>query len=160
MIRSCVENDFQAIESVINEAAQAYRGVIPADRWHEPYMSAPALQAEIDAGVKFWGWEETGQLMGVMGIQRVRDVQLIRHAYVRKEHQSKGIGGALLRFLVAQEPGAILVGTWASAEWAVRFYQRHGFRLVSRAEKDELLNTYWSIPVRQRETSVVLAYAR
>jgi len=160
MIRRCVETDFQAIESIINEAAQAYRGVIPPDCWHEPYMSASELQTEIDAGVNFWGWEEAGVLIGVMGIQPVRDVHLIRHAYVRRDHQNKGIGSALLRFLLDQEPGRILVGTWAAAEWAIRLYQRHGFRLMTPEEKDKLLRTYWSIPERQEETSVVLEYAR
>jgi GNAT superfamily N-acetyltransferase len=119
-------------------------------------MSASELQSEIDAGVNFWGCEEAGVLIGVMGIQRVRDVHLIRHAYVRRDHQSKGIGGAVLKFLLDQEPGRILVGTWAAAEWAIRFYQRHGFRLLSPEEKSKLLRTYWNISERQEETSVVL----
>jgi GNAT superfamily N-acetyltransferase len=160
MIRGCVEADFAAIESVINEAAQAYRGVIPVDRWHEPYMSARELEAEIDAGVNFWGWEESGALIGVMGIQQVRDVTLIRHAYVRTAAQGRGIGSALLAFLTGQASGPLLVGTWAAAEWAIRLYQRHGFRLVSPQEKDRLLATYWKIPLRQKETSVVLVYGR
>ena len=160
MIRRSVEADFHAIESIINEAAQAYRGVIPPDCWHEPYMSEAELQTEMDAGVSFWGWEEAGVLNGVMGIQPVRGVHLIRHAYVRHAHQGKGIGSALLRFLLEQEPGRILVGTWAAAEWAIRFYQRHGFLLMEPEKKDQLLSTYWSIPDRQRETSVVLEYAR
>ena len=160
MIRCCVDGDFAAIESVINEAAQAYRGVIPADRWHEPYMNASALKAEVAAGVNFWGWEDSGALIGIMGIQHVRDVTLIRHAYVRTAHQGRGIGGALLTFLTRQATGPLLVGTWAAAEWAIRFYQRHGFRLVSPEEKDRLLETYWSIPLRQKETSVVLVYTR
>ncbi len=160
MIRRCADGDFAAIESVINEAAQAYRGVIPADCWHEPYMTASALKAEIDAEITFWGWEDSGALIGIMGIQQVRDVTLIRHAYVRTAHQGLGIGAALLTFLAGQAPGPLLVGTWAAAEWAIRFYQRHGFRLVSPAEKDKLLRTYWSIPLRQKETSVVLVYER
>ena len=160
MIRRCADGDFAAIESVINEAAQAYRGVIPADCWHEPYMTASALKAEIDAEITFWGWEDSGALIGIMGIQQVRDVTLIRHAYVRTAHQGRGIGAALLTFLAGQAPGPLLVGTWAAAEWAIRFYQRHGFRLVSPAEKDKLLGTYWSIPLRQKETSVVLVYTR
>ena len=160
MIRRCIDGDFPAIESVINEAAQAYRGIIPADRWHEPYITASALRAEIDAGVTFWGWDESGALIGIMGIQHVRDVTLIRHAYVRTAHQGRGIGGALLTFLAGQATGPLLVGTWAAAEWAIRFYERHGFRLVSPAEKDKLLSTYWSIPLRQKETSVVLVYTR
>ena len=160
MIRRCGDGDFAAIESVINDAAQAYRGVIPADCWHEPYMTASALKAEIDAEITFWGWEDSGALIGIMGIQQVRDVTLIRHAYVRTAHQGRGIGAALLTFLAGQATGPLLVGTWAAAEWAIRFYQRHGFRLVSPAEKDRLLRTYWSIPLRQKETSVVLVYER
>jgi len=158
MIRRCVDTDFPVIESIINEAAQAYRGAIPADRWHEPYMTASALQAEIDAGVVFSGWEDAGTLIGVMGIQRVRDVTLIRHAYVRTAHQARGIGAALLTHLAGQANGPLLVGTWAAATWAIRFYECHGFRLVSPAEKDRLLGTYWNIPPRQKEVSVVLVY--
>jgi len=160
MIRRCANADFPAIEAIINEAAQAYRGVIPADCWHEPYMTGFALKAEVDAGVNFWGWEESGALIGVMGIQYVREATLIRHAYVRTAHQGRGIGGALLKFFADQATGLLLVGTWAAAEWAIRFYERHGFRLVPPAEKDRLLTAYWSIPSRQKETSVVLVYAR
>ena len=160
MIRPCTNADFQTIEAVINEAAQAYRGVIPADCWHEPYMTGSALKAEIDAGVNFWGWEESGALFGIMGIQHVRDATLIRHAYVQRAHQGRGIGGALLRFFADQTTGPLLVGTWAAAEWAIRFYERHGFRLVPPPEKDQLLSTYWNISPRQKETSVVLSYER
>jgi GNAT superfamily N-acetyltransferase len=156
MIRRCVDADFPAIEAIINEAAQAYRGVIPADCWHEPYMPASALKAEIDAGVNFWGWDESGGLIGIMGLQQVRDATLIRHAYVGTAHQGRGIGAALLAFLADQATGPLLVGTWAAAAWAIRFYERHGFRLLSPAEKDRLLACYWSIPPRQQETSVVL----
>jgi GNAT superfamily N-acetyltransferase len=158
MIRRCVDADFPAIEAVINEAARAYRGIIPPDCWHEPYMTSAALKAEIEAGVHFWGWEDCGALIGVMGIQHVRDVTLIRHAYVRATYQHRGIGGALLSALADQARGPLLVGTWAAAAWAVRFYERHGFRLASPAEKDRLLSTYWSIPLRQKETSVVLVH--
>ncbi len=160
MIRRCTDSDFPTIEAVINEAAQAYHGVIPADCWHNPYMTGSALQAEIDAGVEFWGWEDSGILAGLMGIQYVRDVTLIRHAYVRTASQGRGIGGALLGFLADRASGTLLVGTWAAAAWAIRFYERHGFRLVSPREKDELLAAYWSIPLRQKETSVVLASTR
>ena len=160
MIRPCTNADFEAIEAVINEAAQAYREAIPADCWHEPYMTASALKSEIEAGVNFWGWDESGTLLGIMGLQLVRDVTLIRHAYVRTAHQGRGIGGALLSFLAHQTTGPVLVGTWAAAEWAIRFYERHGFRLVQTAEKDRLLSTYWSIPTRQKETSVVLMLTR
>jgi GNAT superfamily N-acetyltransferase len=157
MIRPCTDADFAVIEAVINEAAQAYKGVIPADCWHEPYMSASALKTEIDAGVEFWGWDEADTLIGVMGLQQVRDATLIRHAYVRTVHQGRGIGGRLLTLLAGRATGALLVGTWAAAVWAIRFYERHGFRLVSPKEKDELLSKYWNIPERQKETSVVLA---
>ncbi|HEY7497797.1 MAG TPA: GNAT family N-acetyltransferase [Vicinamibacterales bacterium] len=156
MIRRCTDDDVPAMDAIINEAATAYRGVIPQDCWHEPYMKRSELLKEIGAGVEFWGWEDAGALVGVMGLQRVRDVTLIRHAYVRPSHQSKGVGGALLKQLAARTSGPLLVGTWASAEWAIRFYERHGFRIVGREETDRLLDTYWSIPSRQRDTSVVL----
>ena len=157
MIRHCPDSELATIEAIINEASEAYRGVIPADCWHEPYMPRAELMAEIAAGVEFSGWYENGIPVGVMGLQRVRDVTLIRHAYVRPSHQSRGIGRELLTALVARSTGPLLVGTWAAATWAVRFYERHGFRLVSPEEKDRLLDTYWTIPARQRDTSVVLA---
>lgn len=158
MIRPCTDADFQVIRAIINEAAEAYREVIPGDRWHEPYMPHSALGAEIEAGVQFWGWEDSGTLIGVMGLQQVRDATLIRHAYVRTAHQGRGIGAALLKFLADRSTGPLLVGTWAAAEWAIRFYQRHGFRLVTAEEKDRLIRAYWTIPDRQKKTSVVLAY--
>ncbi len=158
MIRPCTETDTPAIESIINEAAEAYRGVIPADCWHDPCMTREELRREIADGVKFWGWEDGGALIGVMGLQHVRDVTLIRHAYVRAAAQGRGIGAELLGFLSAQANGPLLVGAWADAAWAIRFYQRHGYRLVTPEEKDRLLNTYWKISDRQRETSVVLRY--
>jgi GNAT superfamily N-acetyltransferase len=156
MIRRCTDGDLATIESIINEAADVYRGVIPSDRWHEPYMPRDELVAEVAAGVGFWGWDEAGALVGVMGLQRVRDVTLIRHAYVRRSHQSRGVGRELLTALSELATGRVLVGTWAAATWAIRFYERHGFRLVSAEEKDRLLDTYWTIPARQRDTSVVL----
>jgi GNAT superfamily N-acetyltransferase len=159
MIRRCSDADFAAIEAIINEAAEAYRGVIPADCWHEPYMTRSELMSEIAAGINFWGWDESGALAGVMGLQQVGDATLIRHAYVLPAHQGRGIGGALLKMFADQTAGPLLVGTWAAAEWAIRFYERHGFRMVSTEEKDRLLETYWSIPSRQRETSVVLVHA-
>jgi GNAT superfamily N-acetyltransferase len=157
MIRRCTDADVAAIESIINEAAQRYRGAIPDDCFHEPYMSRPELESEIAAGVQFWGWEEGGELIGVMGVQPVLDATLIRHAYVRGHHQGRGIGGALLTALTQQVAGPLLIGTWAAAEWAIRFYRRHGFRLVPASERDRLLSRYWTIPDRQRDTSVVLA---
>ncbi len=157
MIRRCIESDFEAVYEIVNGAAQAYRGVIPADRWHEPYMPPEELRREIESGVVFWGYAADGELVGVMGIQDVQDVTLIRHAYVRPAWQRKGIGGELLRHLCGLTDKPILVGTWADAEWAIRFYEKHGFRLVAPQEKGRLLRTYWSIPDRQVETSVVLA---
>jgi GNAT superfamily N-acetyltransferase len=156
-IRPCREDDRDAILAIVNAAAEAYRGVIPADRWHEPYMPGDELDGEIAAGVRFWGYEDDGALLGVMGIQPVRDVVLIRHAYVVPGNQRGGIGAALLRHLVDSATGPLLVGTWADAEWAIRFYERHGFELVSRERTAELLKDYWDIPERQVETSVVLA---
>ena len=143
--------------AIVNAAAVAYRGVIPADRWHEPYMSRHELDREVDAGVVFWGCEQDGMLVGVMGLQPVRDVDLIRHAYVLPNIQRHGIGGALLARLRALSTRPMLIGTWGAADWAIRFYQRHGFALVSPERKTMLLKTYWNIPDRQIETSVVLA---
>jgi len=156
-IRSCRANDRAAILSIINAAAEAYRGVIPADRWHEPYMRQDELNSEIAAGVTFWGHEDDGALVGVMGMQSVRDVDLIRHAYVLPSNQGRGIGDGLLRYLRQSSTRRMLVGTWDAAEWAIRFYRRHGFELVSPARKTVLLKTYWSVPDRQIDTSVVLA---
>jgi N-acetylglutamate synthase-like GNAT family acetyltransferase len=156
MIRDCVEEDITAINEIINEAACAYRGVIPADCLHQPYMTRSELQSEIAAGVRFAGWDDAGTLAGIMGVQRVRDATLIRHAYVRTADQGRGIGGELLDWLLAQSSGPVLIGTWAAATWAIRFYERHGFHLVSAEAKDRLLGTYWTIGQRQREVSVVL----
>ena len=157
MIRRCDDRDFEFIWTIINDGAQAYKGIIPADRWTEPYMSREKLQHEIDDGVVFWGFEENETLTGVMGIQEVQDVTLIRHAYVRTGNQKRGIGGHLLSHLRGLTSGPVLIGSWAAAVWAIRFYQRHGFQIVSPQEKDRLLKKYWSIPERQIETSVVLA---
>ena len=159
MIRRCTPSDLPAIESIVNEAAHAYRGVIPADRWHEPYMPRDELEREIASGVEFWGLEREGELVGVMGVQKVRGATLIRHAYVRPQLQRAGIGAALMDALIARAEGTLLVGTWAAAHWAIGFYEKNGFRLVSPEEKDRLLDTYWTIPARQRETSVVLVRA-
>jgi N-acetylglutamate synthase-like GNAT family acetyltransferase len=157
MIRPCRDDEGEAILAIVNAAAEAYRGVIPADRWHEPYMPPDELEGEIEAGVEFWGYDTDGELVGIMGIQRVRDVYLIRHAYVSPDQQRGGVGGALLERLAGSIEGRILVGTWAAAGWAIDFYRRHGFEPVSPELKNELLKTYWSIPDRQVETSVVLA---
>ena len=158
MIRPCDARDLPQVEAIINDAARRYRGAIPADRWHDPYMPRAELEAEIAAGVDFWGWEERGELVGVMGLQDVKDVTLIRHAYVRTDRQRHGIGGKLMQALLARVRRPLLVGTWAAAQWAIAFYEKHGFRLVTPAEKDRLLETYWTIPARQRDVSVVLAY--
>ena len=156
-IRPCRDDDRAAILAIVNAAAEAYRGVIPADRWHEPYMPWDELASEIAAGVAFWGYEEDGRLAGVMGFQSVRDVELIRHAYVLPSSQRRGIGGALLGHLRQLSTRPILVGTWEAADWAIRFYQRHGFELVAPARKAVLLKAYWNVPDRQIEVSVVLA---
>ena len=158
MIRPCTDSDVSNIYAIVNDAAQAYKGVIPADRWHEPYMPLEKLKEEIAAGVEFWGYEDGGQLAGVMGMQPVQDVTLIRHAYVKTQMRNRGIGGKLLKHLLQQLEGRILVGTWKAAVWAIRFYEKHGFELVSEEEKNRLLKTYWDIPERQVETSVVMVY--
>jgi N-acetylglutamate synthase-like GNAT family acetyltransferase len=157
VIRRCRDDDFETIYSIINSAAQAYKGVIPQDRWNEPYMTQEELREEMETGITFWGYEDGSELVGVMGIQQVQDVTLIRHAYVRPDKQNRGIGGELLTALRQQTNYPLLVGTWADASWAIRFYEKHGFRLVTSEEKDRLLAKYWSIPKRQIETSVVLA---
>lgn len=156
-IRPCRHDERPIISSIVNAAAEAYRGVIPEDRWHDPYMSAAELESEIRAGVVFWAYESGGEIIGVMGVQPVRDVDLIRHAYVRPGGQRRGIGAALIGHIRALSSRQMLVGTWAAATWAVAFYQRHGFVLVTPEEKTALLKTYWQIPERQIETSVVLA---
>lgn len=155
-IRRCRANEKPAILEIINAAAEAYRGVIPADRWHDPYMPVSQLDRDIAAGVEFWGYELQGMLIGVMGIQRVRDVDLIRHAYVRRGSQRLGVGTALINHLRALSGRRMLVGTWADAAWAIRFYEREGFVRVDAPRAAELLETYWDIPERQIATSVVL----
>ena len=157
MIRLLDQADNNSILAIINSAAQAYKGVIPADCWHEPYMSPQELAGELQAGVTFFGYEDEGRVVGVMGRQDLGEVTLIRHAYVDPAWQRRGIGQLLLRHLLAGLRGSVLVGTWAAAHWAVRFYEQNGFTLVSPQEKDRLLRTHWSITDRQIETSVVLA---
>jgi len=156
-IRPCADHERPAILAIVNAAAEAYRGAIPDDCWHEPYMPSGELDSEIAAGVAFWGYEADGALVGVMGIQPVRDVDLIRHAYVIPARQGQGIGGALLEQLRGLSARRMLVGTWAAADWAIRFYCRRGFRQVAPEQKGRLLKTYWTVPDRQIETSVVLA---
>ena len=146
--------------AIINDAAVAYRGVIPPDRWHEPYMLESELRGEIAAGVEFWGLDTDEGLIGLMGMQPVRDVDLIRHAYVRPDKQRHGVGAQLIEYLRRRSPRRMLVGTWAAATWAISFYQRHGFELVPRADTAALFRTYWTIPQRQIETSVVLSNPR
>jgi GNAT superfamily N-acetyltransferase len=161
MIRKLSNTHFQAILTVVNEAAVAYKGKIPADRWKEPYMSIEELQEEIESGVQFYGWTENISLIAVMGIQPVNGVTLIRHAYTLTSRQRSGIGEKLLNHLLSlARTNRILVGTWETAPWAIKFYQKHGFTLLSRLEKNKLLKTYWNISERQVETSVVLEHKR
>jgi GNAT superfamily N-acetyltransferase len=158
MIRKCEPGDFEDIFQIINDGASAYKGVIPADRWHEPYMSESDLAQQISEGVEFWGFTVSPdhQLAGVMGIQDRGDVTLIRHAYVRSTSRNKGIGSRLLQHLTSITTKPVLIGTWADATWAIDFYVKHGFRVTSHAQKERLLRKYWNIPLRQIETSVVL----
>lgn len=160
MIRDCGAADIAAMLAIINDAAEAYRGIIPPDRWREPYMPEGELSAEIEAGVVFRGEEQDGALIGVMGTQPVRDVVLIRHAYVRTDRRNGGIGSRLLEDLLAGVERPVLIGTWAAAVWAIRFYEKHGFAMTTPDQKNRLLSTYWTIPERQIETSVVLADER
>jgi N-acetylglutamate synthase-like GNAT family acetyltransferase len=157
MIRKCADEDFEEIFNIINDASIAYKGVIPPDRWHEPYMPREELQAQIEDGVRFSCYVDDNEIVGVMGIQDKEDVALIRHAYVRTKQRKKGVGSLLLQELIKDEQKPILIGTWKAADWAIRFYEKHGFRLVDEEEKDRLLKKYWAIPDRQVETSVVLA---
>jgi len=156
MIRRCSESDFTAIFEIISNAAQAYKGVIPHDCWHEPYMPLDELKSEIESGIIFWGFESQGLLRGVMGIQEKEDVTLIRHAYVRTRDQKQGIGKRLLLHLEGMTERPILIGTWKDASWAILFYKKNGYVQVSEEERNRLLRKYWSIPDRQVETSVVL----
>ncbi|HKC62560.1 MAG TPA: GNAT family N-acetyltransferase [Pyrinomonadaceae bacterium] len=156
MIRNATDEDFEEIFRTINEAAIAYKGVIPSDCWHEPYMTKEELRTQIDGGVQFSCYVDNNQIIGVMGIQYKADVALIRHAYVRTKQRNRGIGSLLLRELLRDSDKPILIGTWKSADWAIHFYEKHGFRLINEDEKNRLLKKYWEIPVRQIEASVVL----
>lgn len=155
-IRLCAPADFDAVNAIINAAALVYRGAIASDRWKEPYMPADELQHEIAEGVAFWGAFQNGELVAVMGLQPVQDVALIRHAYTRPGVQGAGFGSALMSHLRAQTDRPMLVGTWKAATWAIAFYERRGFRLVSDTEKRDLLKRYWTVPDRQIDESVVL----
>lgn len=157
LIRRSREADSPAILAIINAAAQAYRGVIPADRWHDPYMPPEELEKEIADGIAFWVAEEGGQLLAVMGMQDKGEVALVRHAYVAPAAQRKGLGTSLLRHVQGLTHKPVLIGTWADAAWAIDFYLRNGFTVVPKARKESLLRRYWSVPARQIETSVVLA---
>jgi N-acetylglutamate synthase-like GNAT family acetyltransferase len=159
-IRRSVGADFAAVLAIINDAARAYRGVIPADRWHEPYMSADELEREVTGGVAFWVAEQEGRLTGVMGIQDKGDVALVRHAYVVSTTQRSGVGTQLLRHVESLVDKPILIGTWAAASGAIDFYRRNGFTVIPNGDGARLLRTYWSIPARQIETSVVLGNGR
>jgi N-acetylglutamate synthase-like GNAT family acetyltransferase len=159
MIVPVKNSEFTIVHEIINDGAAAYKGIIPADRWHDPYMSVEELQAQIEDGVKFWCYLHNGKMIAVMGIQDKIDVTLIRHAYVRTTARNQGIGGKLLQHLSTLVSTPILIGTWADATWAISFYKKHGYRLVSFNEKEQLLRKYWNIPLRQIDTSVVLASA-
>jgi N-acetylglutamate synthase-like GNAT family acetyltransferase len=157
MISTCKQTDFKRIYEIINDGAAAYLGIIPMDRWHEPYMTEDELRTQIEEGVEFWGYSDNDIIVGVMGIQYKGEVTLIRHAYIQTSMRNKGIGSKLLEHLCAKIKTPILIGTWADATWAIKFYEKHGFKLLPTEEKDKLLSKHWKIPGRQRETSVVLA---
>jgi N-acetylglutamate synthase-like GNAT family acetyltransferase len=159
-LRQADAADRLAMLGIINDAALAYRGIIPADRWHEPYMADDELASEIAAGIVFWLAESDEAVIGVMGIQDKGDVALVRHAYVTPTVQRGGVGSKLLAHVRSLVRKPVLIGTWADAKWAIDFYRRNGFEAVGREEKDRLLRKYWAIPERQVETSVVLAEKR
>ena len=157
MYRQTNDTDFESIYQIINSAAVVYKDVIPDDRWKEPYMPRKELAGEIKDGVVFWCWESDGRMIGVMGIQDVKDVTLIRHAYTHPDYQRQGIGSMLLKHLAGLARRPLLIGTWKAARWAISFYEKQGFTMVTETEKNMLLNKYWNIPARQVETSVVLS---
>lgn len=161
MIRKLTDADFQTIYAIVNDAAVAYKGKIPSDRYHEPYMPKEELRGEIEAGVQFYGVTINSELAAVMGIQRVKDTTLIRHAYTLTKHQRMGLGEQILNYLMnLAETDCVLIGTWQDAPWAIHFYQKHGFKLLSKTETHKLFKKYWNIPDRQVETSVVLERRR
>ncbi|MEO8629618.1 MAG: GNAT family N-acetyltransferase [Betaproteobacteria bacterium] len=159
MIRSCTDHDLRDIFDVINDAAMAYRSVIPAEHWQDTYMPIDALTREIGGGVRFWGFMLNQQLVGVIGMQDRTDATLIRHAYVRTEYRNQGIGGQLLAELRAHSRFPLMVGTWAAARWAIAFYRKHGFHQVSPTAGQKLLRKYWTVSPAQMKSSVVLVEA-
>jgi N-acetylglutamate synthase-like GNAT family acetyltransferase len=159
-LRRSADADLAAMTAIVNDAAQAYRGVIPADRWQDPYMPENELSDEISSGIEFWVAEEDGRLLGVMGLQDKGEVVLVRHAYISTRAQRKGVGTMLLRHVESLTEKPVLIGTWAAASWAIEFYRRNGYRVLAHGEKTRLLRKYWTIPQRQIETSVVLADRR
>jgi GNAT superfamily N-acetyltransferase len=158
-LRGCGPEDTARILEIVNAAAVAYRGVVPAECLHDPYMPAEELRRDMEAGVSFLGCEVDGALMGVMGLQVVREVHLIRHAYVMPGAQGARIGALLIAELKRRSTRRLLVGTWAAAHWAIRFYERHGFGRVPSGQAAQLLSTYWNIPRDQAAMSVVLERA-
>ena len=160
MIKLAENRDIEEIYEVINDAAMAYKGKIPDDRWHEPYMTKKELREQLEDGVIFFCYIENKKILGVMGIQHKNEVDLIRHAYVRTDQRKKGIGSILLKEIIQKTKKPVLIGTWRDADWALNFYKKNGFELVSEEEKNKLLKKYWKIPERQVETSVVLASGR
>lgn len=160
VIRRARPDEISVLTSIVNAAAEAYRGVIPPDCWHEPYMPEDALRTEIADGVEFWVAEAAGAQVGLMGLQDRGDVALVRHAYVSPQLQRGGVGTSLLRHVEDLAGKPVLIGTWAAATWAIRFYERNGYTLVPEQEKTSLLQRYWSVPERQIATSVVLGDPR
>lgn len=157
MIHKLTSSDFSTILTIINDAAQAYKGLIPDDCWHEPYMSAESLKKDMDKGVEFYGYHEDGKLIGVMGLQEFPDVTLIRHAYVLTAHRNKGIGGKLLKFLLQKITKPVLIGTWKDTPWSIKFYEKHGFKVLGETDIKFLLKEYWDVSERHKQMSVVLA---
>ena len=157
MIIEYTKSDNSKILYVINDAAAKYKGVIPDNCWHEPYMSDRELLNEFKDGVRMFGYVHNNQLIGVIGYQEIKDVVLIRHAYTLTTYQGKGKGSALLEFLLNKNQNSrLLIGTWKSAKWAIRFYEKFGFVLHAKDESALLLKKYWNIPSKQIENSVVL----
>ena len=157
MIREYKKSDSSKILHVINDAAIKYKGIIPDNCWHEPYMSEQELVNELNAGVRMFGYNRNNKLIAVIGIQKIKDVILIRHAYTLTSHQGRGTGSTLLKYLLKKNHNSrLLVGTWQSAIWAIRFYEKFGFILHTKKQTTKLLKKYWKIPLKQIKNSVVL----